>query len=88
MYDNSIIEPKRFNIKTPYGIFDVESMRKPASSCNFTYKYKFKKLIYDNHKRPIYVVLSKVSTITGKPILGDEYLYIRQKTNLINKHLS
>ena len=43
MKDNSIIEPKRFNIKTPYGIFNVESMRKPASSCNFTYKYKFKK---------------------------------------------
>jgi len=88
MNDNSIIEPKRFNIKTPYGIFNVESMRKPASSCNFTYKYKFKKLVYDKHNRPIFVVLSKVSTITDKPILGDEYLYIRQKTNLINKHLS
>ena len=88
MNDNYTVAPIRFSISTPAGTFKVESMNKSASSCGSTYKYKFKKLVYDKYRRPIYVVLSKVSTVTNKPILGDEYLYIIQNTKLINKHLS
>ena len=89
MKDNLIIEPIRFYINTPEGRFKVETLRKPASSFGYiTKRYKFKKLVYDKYRRPIYVVLSKVSTVTDKPILGDEYLYIIQNTKLINKHLS
>lgn len=89
MKDNLIIEPKHFYINTPEGRFKVETLRKPASSFGYTIKrYKFKKIVRDKYKRPIYIIMSVISNITNTPVLGDEILYIIQEPNLINKHLS
>lgn len=89
MKDNLIIEPIRFYINTPEGRFKVETLRKPASSFGYaTKRYKFKKIVRDKYKRPIYIIMSVISDITNRPIIGDEILYIVQETKLINKHLS
>lgn len=89
MKDNLIIEPKQFHINTPEGRFKVETLRKPASSFGYiTKRYKFKKIVRDKYRRPTHVIMSVISNITNKPILGDEVLYIVQEPKLINKHLS
>lgn len=89
MNDKLIIHSKQFYIDTPEGRFKVETLRKPASSFGYiTKRYKFKKIVRDKYRRPIYVIMSVVSDIINKPILADEVLYIVQEPKLINKHLS